>query len=145
MNDNTMCIRMEDGKFQYAYELPEDYDYEVVECNESSIHYETCNDNYLRKKIGKIKNKVIKIVMCFGKVKYIFNLPEDYNYEVFEYQKGRLVMYVIDYPNQKIKKFSNNELEDFLNTIIKNRWLFIKDKKKAKKVLNQITLNRKVG
>jgi hypothetical protein len=85
MNDNTMCIRMEDGKFQYAYELPEDYDYEVVECNESSIHYETCNDNYLRKKIGKIKNKVIKIVMCFGKVKYIFNLPEDYNYEVFEY------------------------------------------------------------
>ena len=60
-------------------------------------------------------------------------------------QKGRLDMYVIDYPNQKIKKFSNNELESFLNTIIKNRWLFIKDKKKAKKVLNQITLNRKVG
>ena len=60
-------------------------------------------------------------------------------------QKGRLDMYVIDYPNQKIKKFSNNELESFLNTIIKNRWLFVKDKKKAKKVLNQITLNRKVG
>ena len=54
-------------------------------------------------------------------------------------------MYVIDYPNQRIKKFSNNELEDFLNNIIKNRWLFFKDKKKAKKVLNQITLNRKVG
>jgi hypothetical protein len=54
-------------------------------------------------------------------------------------------MYVIDYPKQRIKKFSNVELEDFLNTIIKKRWLFIKDKKKAKKVLNQITLNRKVG
>jgi len=78
MNDNTMCIRMEDGKFQYAYEIPEDYDYEVVECN-------TRNDNYLRKKIGKIKNKIIKIVICFGQVKYIFNLPKDYDYEVFEY------------------------------------------------------------
>ena len=40
-------------------------------------------------------------------------------------------MYIIDYPNQRIKKFSNNELEDFLNTIIKKRWLFVKDKKKA--------------
>ena len=78
MNDNTMCIRMEDGKFQYAYEIPEDYDYEVVECN-------TRNDNYLRKKIDKIKNKIIKIVICFGQVKYIFNLPKDYDYEVFEY------------------------------------------------------------
>ena len=83
MNDNTMCIRMEDGKFQYAYEIPEDYDYEVVECN-------THNDNYLRKKIGKIKNKIIKIVICFGQVKYIFNLPKDYDYEVFEYLKGPL-------------------------------------------------------
>jgi len=54
-------------------------------------------------------------------------------------------MYVIDYPKQRIRKFSNVELEDFLNTIIKKRWLFIKDKKKARKVLNQITLNRKVG
>jgi len=31
MNENTMCIRMENGKFQYAYELPKDYDYEVFE------------------------------------------------------------------------------------------------------------------
>ena len=60
-------------------------------------------------------------------------------------KKGKLDMYVIDYPKQRIRKFSNVELEDFLNTIIKKRWLFIKDKKKAKKVLNQITLNRKVG
>jgi hypothetical protein len=44
MNDNTMCIRMENNKFQYAYELPEDYDYEVIQCN-------TSNDNYLKKKI----------------------------------------------------------------------------------------------
>jgi hypothetical protein len=51
MNDNTMCIRMENNKFQYAYELPEDYDYEVIQCN-------TSNDNYLKKKIGKIKNKI---------------------------------------------------------------------------------------
>jgi hypothetical protein len=43
MNKNTMCIRMENSKFQYAYELPKDYDYEVVECN-------THNANYLRKK-----------------------------------------------------------------------------------------------
>ena len=78
MNDNTMCIRMENNKFQYAYELPEDYDYEVIECN-------TSNDNYLKKKIGKIKNKIIKIVISFGEVKYIFNLPKNYDYEVFEY------------------------------------------------------------
>ena len=78
MNDNTMCIRIENNKFQYAYELPEDYDYEVIECNSS-------NDNYLKKKIGKIKNKIIKIVICFGEVKYIFNLPKNYDYEVFEY------------------------------------------------------------
>ena len=78
MNENTMFIRMENNKFQYAYELPEDYDYEVIECN-------TNNDNYLKKKIGKIKNKIIKIVICFGEVKYIFNLPKNYDYEVFEY------------------------------------------------------------
>ena len=82
MNENTMCIRMENNKFQYAYELPKDYDYEVVECN-------THNNNYLRKKIGKIKNKIIKIVMCFGQVKYIFNLPKDYDYEVFEYNQNQ--------------------------------------------------------
>ena len=28
-------------------------------------------------------------------------------------------MYIIDYPNQKIKKFSNQELESFLNKVIK--------------------------
>ena len=78
MNDNTMCIRMEDGKFQYAYELPEDYDYEVVECDDES--YEN-----IIKKIGKIKDKIIKIIVAYGQVKYIFNLPEDYDYEVFEY------------------------------------------------------------
>ena len=36
-------------------------------------------------------------------------------------------MYVIDYPNQKIKKFSNQELESFLNKVIKKRWIFVKD------------------
>lgn len=50
-------------------------------------------------------------------------------------------MYVIDYSNQKIKKFSNKQLEDFLNTIIKKRWIFIKDKIKAKKFLKQIIKN----
>jgi len=52
-------------------------------------------------------------------------------------------MYIIDYPNQKIKKFSINELESFLNTIVKKRWIFIKDKNKAKKFINQVSLNRK--
>lgn len=50
-------------------------------------------------------------------------------------------MYIIDYSNQKIKKFSNQELESFLNTIIKKRWIFIKDKIKAKKFLKQIIKN----
>ena len=47
-------------------------------------------------------------------------------------------MYVIDYQKQKIKKFSNQELESFLNTIIKKRFIFVKDKVKAKKFLKQI-------
>jgi|TARA_R100000081_G_C4698421_1_gene106307 hypothetical protein len=50
-------------------------------------------------------------------------------------------MYVIDYPNQKIKKFSNQELESFLNKVIKQRWIFVKDKVKAKKFLKQIIKN----
>ena len=50
-------------------------------------------------------------------------------------------MYVIDYPKQKIKKFSNQELESFLNTIIKKRFIFVKDKVKAKKFLKQIIKN----
>jgi len=50
-------------------------------------------------------------------------------------------MYVIDYPKQKIKKFSNKELENFLNTIIKKRFIFVKDKVKAKKFLKQIIKN----
>ena len=50
-------------------------------------------------------------------------------------------MYVIDYPKQKIKKFSNQELENFLNTIIKKRFIFVKDKVKAKKFLKQIIKN----
>ena len=50
-------------------------------------------------------------------------------------------MYIIDYPNQKIKKFSNQELERFLNKVIKKRWIFVKDKVKAKKFLRQIIEN----
>ena len=50
-------------------------------------------------------------------------------------------MYIIDYPNQKIKKFSNQELESFLNKIIKKRFIFVKDKVKAKKYLKQIIKN----
>jgi len=47
-------------------------------------------------------------------------------------------MYIIDYPNQKIKKFSNQELESFLNSIIKKKWIFVKDKIRAKKILKRI-------
>ena len=50
-------------------------------------------------------------------------------------------MYIIDYPNQKIKKFSNQELESFLNKIVKERFIFVKDKVKAKKYLKQIIKN----
>jgi hypothetical protein len=50
-------------------------------------------------------------------------------------------MYIIDYPNQKIRKFSNQELESFLNKIVKERWIFVKDKIKAKKYLKQIIKN----
>lgn len=50
-------------------------------------------------------------------------------------------MYIIDYPNQKIKKFSNQELESFLNKVIKERWIFVKDKIKAKKLLKQLIKN----
>lgn len=50
-------------------------------------------------------------------------------------------MYIIDYPNQKIKKFSNQELESFLNKVIKKRWIFVKDKIKAKKLLKQLIKN----
>jgi hypothetical protein len=75
MNNKTMFIRMENHKVEYAYELPEDYDYEIVECDDDS--YES-----IIKKIGKIKDKIIKIIVAYGQVKYIFNLPEDYDYEV---------------------------------------------------------------
>jgi hypothetical protein len=50
-------------------------------------------------------------------------------------------MYIIDYPNQKIKKFSNQELESFLNKIVKHRWIFAKNKIVAKKLLKQIIKN----
>jgi hypothetical protein len=42
-------------------------------------------------------------------------------------------MYVIDYPKQRIRKFSNVELEDFLNTIIKKDGCLLKIKRKLKK------------
>jgi len=80
MNNKTMFIRMENNRVEYAYELPEDYDYEIIECN---------NDNYesIIKKIGKIKNKIIKIIVAYGQIKWIFGLPEDYDYEIITSDK----------------------------------------------------------
>jgi hypothetical protein len=76
MNDNTMFIRMNKNKVEYAYELPENYDYEIIECDGDYKN--------ILKKIGKIKEKIIKIVVSFGQVKYIFNLPKNYDYEIIE-------------------------------------------------------------
>ena len=74
MNDNTMFIRMNKNKVEYAYELPKNYDYEIIESNDENII----------KKIGKIKEKIIKIVVAYGQVKWILNLPENYDYEIIE-------------------------------------------------------------
>jgi len=74
MNDNTMLIRMNKNKFEYAYELPENYDYEVIESNDKSIIKKTSN----------LKEKIIKIVVAYGQVKWILNLPENYDYEIIE-------------------------------------------------------------
>ena len=49
------------------------------------------------------------------------------------------VIYVIDHTNQKIKKFSSQELESFLNNIIKKQYLFVSNKQKAKQLIKKIT------
>ena len=77
MNDNTMFIRMNKNKVEYAYELPKNYDYEIIESNDENII----------KKIGKIKEKIIKIVVAYGQVKWILNLPKNYDYEIIESEK----------------------------------------------------------
>ena len=86
MNDNTMFIRMNKNKFEYAYELPKDYDYEMIEIDDDYKNIFEIDDDYknILKKVGKIKEKIITIVVCFGQVKYIFNLPENYDYEIIE-------------------------------------------------------------
>jgi len=48
-------------------------------------------------------------------------------------------MYVIDHTNQKIKKFSSQELESFLNDIIKKQYLFVSNKQKVKQLIKKIT------
>ena len=72
-----MFIRMNKNKVEYAYELPKNYDYEIIESNDENII----------KKIGKIKEKIIKIVVAYGQVKWILNLPKNYDYEIIESEK----------------------------------------------------------
>lgn len=47
-------------------------------------------------------------------------------------------MYILNYDTKKIKKFSNLELENFLNRVVKNKFIFAKDKIKAKKLIKHL-------
>jgi len=44
-------------------------------------------------------------------------------------------MYIIDYKTKKIAKLNNIELVDFLNDVIKKRYIFCTDKFTTKKVI----------
>jgi hypothetical protein len=93
MFPDTIYIRMIDGKVEYADDLPKDYDYEVVVIDDANWHYDyqklwhgSTNKeyNFVWKKLGKIKEKTIKIVVCLGLLVAVINLPEDWNYEIIE-------------------------------------------------------------
>ena len=47
-------------------------------------------------------------------------------------------MYVLDYKTKKIKKFGKEELSNFLNEIVKKKYIFLKDKKTATKFLKKV-------
>ena len=48
-------------------------------------------------------------------------------------------MYVLDYKTKKIKKFTtSSELSNFLNKIVKKKYIFLKDKKTATKFLKKV-------
>jgi hypothetical protein len=98
IDNKIMFIKMFNGEFEYAYELPEDYDYEVVECNNLNLYkalddlnifnqYTYKKESFILKRIGNIKKNIIKILIGFGEVKSVFNLPKNYDYEVIERNK----------------------------------------------------------
>ena len=50
---------------------------------------------------------------------------------------GVSIMYVLNYDNHTIKKFTNKELVGFLNTIVKKKFLFANNKFTARKIIKK--------
>ena len=52
-------------------------------------------------------------------------------------KRGGSIMYVLNYDNHTIKKFTNKELVGFLNTIVKKKFLFANNKFAARKIIKK--------